>query len=161
MGSSHAAARRISGAAPGRLRRPRRRRRRRGLWSELLRGQPALVSGLGLGGHRAVEHGFERLVARFAFVETQVIAKNQEFFPKTIERVEFVITKFSKFFEDAQYSLKNSKKAKLNIRPHANAFLEKMSKKFEIVIFTASLQYYADKVLSLLDPQGKFPIKNF
>lgn len=28
-------------------------------------------------------------------------------------------------------------KAKLNIRPYANAFLEKMSQKFEIIIFTA------------------------
>jgi len=35
----------------------------------------------------------------------------------------------------------------INIRPYALTFLKKMSKKFEIVIFTASQQEYADAIL--------------
>lgn len=44
----------------------------------------------------------------------------------------------------------------LNIRPHARQFLQNMSEHFEVVVFTASMKYYADRILRVLDPQKKF-----
>lgn len=44
----------------------------------------------------------------------------------------------------------------LNIRPGAREFLEKMSRYFEIVIFTASHSCYANSILNVLDPQHKY-----
>ena len=40
------------------------------------------------------------------------------------------------------------------IRPYALTFLKKMAKKWEIVIFTASHQDYANAILDELDPDG-------
>eukprot|EP00291_Cryptomonas_curvata_P004883 CAMPEP_0172198022 /NCGR_PEP_ID=MMETSP1050-20130122/27837_1 /TAXON_ID=233186 /ORGANISM="Cryptomonas curvata, Strain CCAP979/52" /LENGTH=141 /DNA_ID=CAMNT_0012874759 /DNA_START=214 /DNA_END=635 /DNA_ORIENTATION=- len=39
-------------------------------------------------------------------------------------------------------------------RPHAEMFLRAVSRWYEVVIFTASLQHYADPVIDLLDPHG-------
>ena len=47
-------------------------------------------------------------------------------------------------------------KGYLNVRPYARQFLRSMSVHFEVVIFTASLQYYADRILKVLDPQRLF-----
>ena len=43
----------------------------------------------------------------------------------------------------------------INIRPYAISFLKKMAAKFEIIIFTASHQSYADVVLNELDPDNE------
>ena len=40
--------------------------------------------------------------------------------------------------------------AGINIRPYAKECLQKLSKIYEIVVFTASHSFYADKVLFLL-----------
>lgn len=40
----------------------------------------------------------------------------------------------------------------VRIRPYAEEFLRQMSENFEIVIFTASIAAYADKVIDLIDP---------
>lgn len=44
----------------------------------------------------------------------------------------------------------------VRMRPHLKTFMEMVSKKYEIVVFTASQQIYADKLIDLLDPKGKW-----
>jgi len=39
-------------------------------------------------------------------------------------------------------------------RPFMEEFLEKMSQIFHLVIFTASIKEYADKVIDYIDPKG-------
>ena len=46
--------------------------------------------------------------------------------------------------------------AKLNIRPHLRAFLDEVSKHYDIVIYTASDRDYATAVVNLIDPQRKY-----
>ena len=41
-------------------------------------------------------------------------------------------------------------------RPHLETFLETVSAKFEVVVFTASQRVYAERLLDILDPQGKY-----
>lgn len=42
------------------------------------------------------------------------------------------------------------------VRPYVNTFLASTSQNFEIVIFTASVQNYADYILDILDPEEKY-----
>ncbi len=35
-------------------------------------------------------------------------------------------------------------------------FIKNMSKKYEIIIFTASIQYYADAIINHIDPDNKY-----
>lgn len=46
--------------------------------------------------------------------------------------------------------------ASINIRPYCREFLEEMSIHFEVVIFTASMIEYAEKVVDFLDPEKKY-----
>lgn len=44
----------------------------------------------------------------------------------------------------------------LNVRPGARQFLERMAEHFEVAIFTASMKYYADRILRIIDPRKQF-----
>jgi len=46
------------------------------------------------------------------------------------------------------------------VRPHTSLFLQAMSRWYEVVVFTASLQHYADPVIDLIDP-GKCISRRF
>jgi len=48
---------------------------------------------------------------------------------------------------------KESNLPKVRVRPYAELFLREMSKEFEIIIFTAAEQKYAEYVIKLLDPE--------
>jgi CTD small phosphatase-like protein 2 len=40
----------------------------------------------------------------------------------------------------------------VKFRPHLRAFLERASKQFELVVFTAATREYADRILDRIDP---------
>ena len=47
------------------------------------------------------------------------------------------------------------------MRPYAQKFLKSMSKKYELILFTASQKSYADAVLEEIDPKSKKKASNF
>lgn len=42
----------------------------------------------------------------------------------------------------------------VKVRPYVREFLRKMSRLFELVVFTAALKEYADKIIDFIDPEG-------
>lgn len=45
---------------------------------------------------------------------------------------------------------------KVYVRPYTKEFLKEISKKFQLIAFTASTQEYADAVINLIDPNNEF-----
>jgi len=66
------------------------------------------------------------------------------------EPLESAELQFPVLFNNTEYQVYVRK------RPHFEEFLKKVSQKFEVVIFTASQEVYARKLLSLLDPECKY-----
>lgn len=67
----------------------------------------------------------------------------------TVEPVTDADMTFPVEFNGAEYLVH------VRCRPFLREFLEAVSRKFEVVIFTASQQVYADKLLDKIDPEGK------
>ena len=44
----------------------------------------------------------------------------------------------------------------MRVRPYLEDCLERLSQLYEIVVFTAGVQEYADKILDHIDPEKKF-----
>ena len=42
----------------------------------------------------------------------------------------------------------------VNVRPHAKEIIKNLSKHFDVIIFTAGNQCYADPILDYLDPEN-------
>lgn len=68
----------------------------------------------------------------------------------TVEPIHDASMVFPVYFNGMQYNVH------VRTRPYLQEFLESVSKKFEVVVFTASQKVYADELLNRIDPDGKF-----
>jgi CTD small phosphatase-like protein 2 len=68
----------------------------------------------------------------------------------TVEPIQDASMVFPVYFNGIQYSVH------VRTRPFLTEFLESVSKNFEVVVFTASQQVYADELLNRIDPEGKY-----
>lgn len=57
--------------------------------------------------------------------------------------------------DDSEESPEGKSKHLFLVRPYVSTFLASCSEYFEIVVFTASVQNYADYILDILDPEGE------
>lgn len=68
----------------------------------------------------------------------------------TIEPIPDPDMTFPVFFNGVQYTVH------VRTRPYLTEFLEAVSRKFEVVVFTASQKVYANELLDRIDPDGRY-----
>jgi CTD small phosphatase-like protein 2 len=68
----------------------------------------------------------------------------------SVEPIDDADVRFPVMFNGVDYNVYVRK------RPHLDRFLQWIAGRFEVTIFTASQQVYAEKLLSLLDPENKY-----
>lgn len=72
--------------------------------------------------------------------ELVVLPRNDEVYTLVLDLDETLI-----------HMVESAQQQQVVVRPHVHEFLEAMSKCYEIVIFTASVQSYADQIINLID----------
>lgn len=57
-----------------------------------------------------------------------------------------------------EINLQSGKKfqANFNIRPYTHEMLKEVNKYYEVAVFTASHEFYADEILNYIDPKGEY-----
>lgn len=68
----------------------------------------------------------------------------------TVETIENADLTFPVEFHNMTYQVH------VRLRPHLFNFLSKIQGKFEVIVFTASQKVYANELLNLIDPEGKY-----
>lgn len=60
------------------------------------------------------------------------------------------------FIDVSKNNINKKFQASFFVRPYAKQILKRLSSYFEIIIFTASHRFYADRIISFLDPEGVY-----
>ena len=98
---------------------------------------------------KSLEHQRSNAGTRRSHPVTLVLDLDETLVHCSIEPIEDADLQFEVNFGGLMYHVYVRK------RPHLEKFLEVVSKQFEVLVFTASQQVYAEKLLNLIDPTRK------